>query len=112
MCGAERFMTETDWQTGADPKPMLRFVRPMASPRKLRLFEAACVWAVMPLLEYPASERAVELATLDADGLADSDALRDATREANDAWARVQQDTESDSPIAPLLASEAAYLLL
>jgi hypothetical protein len=91
---------------------MLAQLHGWASRRKLRLFEAACGRAVWPLLEHAASEQAVEAALLDADGLIGPEELHRVAREANDAWARVQQDTESDSPMAPLFASEAAYLLV
>src|SRR5260370_823189 len=35
-------MTESQWQTCADPAPMLAFLRRRARERKLRLFAVAC----------------------------------------------------------------------
>ncbi len=105
-------MTEAEWRACDDPEPMLAFVRGWAGRRKLRLFEAACGGQVWTLLEDGASERAVEVTLLDADGLANPETLRQAARAANDAWARLCNLSDSDDPTAPLLAANVAYLLL
>jgi hypothetical protein len=105
-------MTEAEWLTSNDPDAMLAYLGGRAGARKLRLFEVACCWAIWPLLDHHQSESAIEMATLDADGLVSTEAMQQAARGANDAYANTNQDTESDSPIAPLLASKAAYLLV
>jgi hypothetical protein len=64
-------MTESDWLAATDPAPMLRFLGPAISERKLRLFAAACcrrVWAALP---GEGSRDAVVMAERFADGLLD-----------------------------------------
>src|SRR5215207_6967877 len=74
-------MTEAEWLTDADPRPMLEWLRTRASARKLRLF--AC--AVARLLPAPADEAeareraaAVDVAERFADGRAGPQELADA----------------------------------
>jgi hypothetical protein len=43
-------MTETDWRECRDPGVLLEFLRPRASNRKLKLFDAACARGVWHLL--------------------------------------------------------------
>jgi hypothetical protein len=43
-------MTEQEWLTCTDPRPMLEFLRDKASNRKLRLFACACVRRAWHLL--------------------------------------------------------------
>jgi hypothetical protein len=43
-------VTETDWQTCADPDPMLRALVAHRYQRELRLFGVACARRVWPLL--------------------------------------------------------------
>ena len=77
-------VTEQEWLKCNDPEPMLAFVKPKASLRKLRLFAVACCNRINPLLVHPVSRKAVEIAELNADELV-SDAERDSVyREADD----------------------------
>lgn len=43
-----RVMTEVEWLTAADPRPLLEFVRLRRSYRKFYLFAAACFRAGLP----------------------------------------------------------------
>jgi hypothetical protein len=64
-------MTPDEWETAADPQPMLRFVREKTSDRRLRLFGCACIRRVLPLLgDRAVSRKTVEFAERFADGLA------------------------------------------
>jgi hypothetical protein len=56
---------ETQWLAGADPQPMLQFLRAGASGRKLRLFTCACarrLWSLLPAASRAAVEAAERLA--------------------------------------------------
>ena len=74
-------MTEEDWLTATNPRPMLKYLRGRASDRKLRLFMVACCRWIWPLLADDPRREAVETAERYADGLAGADEL-DAIREA------------------------------
>jgi hypothetical protein len=65
-------MNEQDWLSCTDHWRMLEFLRDRASARKLRLFACSCCRRIWPLLRYPASRVAVEVAERYADGLADA----------------------------------------
>lgn len=68
-------MTEGDWLAGTDPLPLLDFLDPQVSERKLRLFACACCRRVWPLLTDPRCRQAVEVAAGFADGLASVEEL-------------------------------------
>jgi hypothetical protein len=80
-------MTESEWQSCADPEPMLEFLRSVRGEsrrkggrRKLRLFACACLRGIWPLLRKTGSRRAVLVAEQFADGLADNQELAMASR--------------------------------
>ncbi len=78
-------MTESEWQSCADPTPMLDFLqeRGLADERRLRLFGCACVRRLWHLLVDERSRRAVGVAEAYADGAADSTELAEAFRAAD-----------------------------
>jgi hypothetical protein len=82
-------MTEAEWLAATDPEPMLAALRAAgkASERKVRLWAAACVRRVWPLLTDPRSRQAVEVVEQYADGRDLSAALRVAHRDAPEASA-------------------------
>jgi len=55
-------MTEEQWLVCADPIPMLKCLRDMASTRKLRLFSCACARRLWPFMPDESGRRAVEAA--------------------------------------------------
>jgi hypothetical protein len=63
-------MTESEWLGGADPRPMLVFLKGKASDRKLRLFGCSCCRRVWRALPTDASRAAVAVAEQFADKLA------------------------------------------
>jgi hypothetical protein len=69
-------MTEAEWLAATDPKPILDFVRPNASDRKLRLLAVACCFHIWHLLPDKRSRKAVLIGERYADGLADLRALK------------------------------------
>ncbi len=69
-------MTDTDWQASTDPAAMLEAVRGSASPRKLRLFQVACVRRVWQYVTDPGSRTLVELVERAADGPAPEAEIR------------------------------------
>jgi hypothetical protein len=78
-------MTEAEWNSCADPEPMLEFLRGRAGDRKLRLFAAACCRRIWSLLPAQRSRRAVEAVEAFADGVAargDLEAAREAAIQA------------------------------
>jgi hypothetical protein len=59
-------MTEEQWLACADPRPLLEYLRPTASPRKLRLFAVGCCRlhgrAFFPRWSWPAVQAAERFA--------------------------------------------------
>src|SRR6266511_949399 len=64
-------MTEAEWLAAPDPGPMLDYLLRPASPRKLRLFAAACCRRVEHLLLTAEGRGAVDVAERNADGQAE-----------------------------------------
>ncbi|HVT68397.1 MAG TPA: hypothetical protein VHF26_11645 [Trebonia sp.] len=78
-------MTEAEGRAATDPDPLLEFVRPAASDRKLRLLAAACcrrVWDWMGR----GGRRAVEMLERRADGDAAEDDLLQAVAAVAEEW--------------------------
>jgi hypothetical protein len=71
-------MTEREWLKMQNLEAGLRFVRPKASARKLRLFAVACCRRVWELLPEGECRLAVEVAEKYADGLVTREQLRKA----------------------------------
>src|SRR5437660_1186476 len=90
-------MTETEWLTCADPRPLLAFVKKRSSDRKLRLFAAVCCRRVWHLLAEEWSRQAVEIAESYADGLLSDAELKEANRKAGWAagWAEQAEAAEA-----------------
>jgi hypothetical protein len=63
-------MTEQEWLSGADPRPMLEYLGDKASERKLQLFACACCRRIPGFLESEPDRQGLELTELYADGLA------------------------------------------
>ena len=79
-------MTEKLWLASSDPAPLLKWLRRKASPRRLRLFAAACCRRAWHLLRDARSREAVEAAEGHADGLAGAEELVAAQRAAGAVW--------------------------
>jgi hypothetical protein len=61
-------VTREEWLAAVHPQPMLNFLGAKASPRKLRLFAAACCRRAENLLVYESLRRGVNVAERLADG--------------------------------------------
>ena len=119
-------MTEEEWLTGADPHPMLVFLRGKASDRKLRLFAVACSRRIWGLID-DLGRGAVEAAENFTDGHLGPDELRAARLACQGAGGQASWYAAATNPeIAarnaarsaqagvashPLLGTEAAELL-
>jgi hypothetical protein len=66
----KRAMTEAEWESCADPVPMMQALRGKASERKLRLFGVASCRRLGPLLQDPRITAALDVAERYADGAA------------------------------------------
>jgi hypothetical protein len=76
-------MTEQEWLECTDPKPMLEFLRALASDRKLRLFGVACCRRLWSLLADDRSRKAVEVAEMFVDGTV---GVAEVTAAEHEAW--------------------------
>jgi hypothetical protein len=93
-------MTETEWLSCTDPKPMLTLLPEKLSERKRRLLAVACCRKVWQLLPDQACRAAVEMAEQFADGKANAQELAAA------------RDAASWAPITSLSTLEAAQAAL
>lgn len=75
-------MREAQWESCSDPRPMLAYLGPGASDRKLRQFAVACCRRIWDLLPDDRCRSALETAELFADGLSSGEALIEAHRQA------------------------------
>jgi hypothetical protein len=99
-------MTESEWLTAKDPRPLFREVQHTAGDRKVRLFACACCRQVWPRLAR-LSRAAVEAAERFADGATTQAAL---TRKQNAAWELVKRTEEQTADeYAATVAWQAAF---
>jgi hypothetical protein len=80
-------VTEQEWLTCTDPKPMLAFLECKTSGRKVRLFAVACCRRIWDLLVDERSRKAGEVAELAIEGQASITQVTDSVNEAGDACA-------------------------
>jgi hypothetical protein len=78
-------MTEAEWLVSFDSRALLAEVRDKGSPRIWRLFAVACARTREPLMRYPASRKALDVAERFADGRATRLELLAAREEAEEA---------------------------
>jgi hypothetical protein len=91
-------MTEADWQTCANPYPLLHFLRDKGSNRKWRLFAVACCRRIERLMTDERSRRAVEVAAEYADDVSkqeELEAARSAAQGAEDEAKRVLYEAKT-----------------
>jgi hypothetical protein len=79
-------MTEADWLTATDPRPLLEFLRGKASDRKLRLFAVACCRRVLTAFTADACRAAIEASEQYADGLISEERFDLLSIAAEEAW--------------------------
>ena len=68
-------MTEAEWLSCSDPKPMLKFIAGQANDRQLRLFACACCRSIEQFLPAGPFRPLVEVSLRFADGTATADEL-------------------------------------
>lgn len=78
-------MTESEWLSCTDPRPMLDFLQGTASDRKLRLFAAAAFGRLLRLLPDPRQRRGIEVLEQVAEGTVLRSACRGVTAEVRQA---------------------------
>jgi len=94
-------MTEAEWLACTDPQEMLNFSRGKVSPRKLRLFAAACCRRIWPLLKDRRCRRAVEV----SERLADGRASEEEWEQASDLMVLATQDVRNEADKGPVSAA-------
>jgi hypothetical protein len=99
-------MTEAEWLACADPQALLAALGNRTSPRKLRLFGAACVRQVWHYLTDERSGAAVVAAGRFGEGEITADELAQLAQEA---WEAVSDDEETPSAVATTMAWQCAY---
>src|SRR4051812_49518099 len=72
-------VTEPEWLSCSDPRPMLEFLRGRASERKLRLFAVACFERFADLLPDSRQRHGIEILAQVADGTISQAAYRNVT---------------------------------
>lgn len=93
-------LTVADWQTCADPEPLLHFLLDKGNLRKWRLFAVACCQRICHLMTDERSRRAVEIAERYAEGDAteeDLEAARAAAQEAQEEAKEAEYWAESEA---------------
>jgi hypothetical protein len=94
-------MTETDWLTATDLRPMLGYLRGKACDRKLRLFAVACCRRVWHLIEPHTEIRAcVEFGEEFADGTGAQKRLKKMTDACRDRYERYGGRAGEDVSVA------------
>ncbi len=98
-------LTESAWQTCADPAPLLQFLTDKGSYRKWRLFAVACCRLIDPLITDERSHHALEVVGKYADGSATDDELQAARIAVQEAHEEVIRVVDADGfPITPISA--------
>jgi hypothetical protein len=96
-------VTEAEWLACNDPTPMLKFLRPQPSERKLRLFACGCCRQVWKSLTLQPVRKALETAELYADGSATDEELAAAYSAAVSALHRALERRAGDAAYHPKL---------
>ncbi|HMC63671.1 MAG TPA: hypothetical protein VKI65_01920 [Gemmataceae bacterium] len=103
-------MTETEWLSCGDPRPMLDFLRETVGDRQLRLFACACFRRIWHLLTDERSRKAVEVIERSAEGKATAAELAAARAAANAAAAAaVEAVSEADAMYGEDRSTACAY---
>ena len=106
-------MTEAEWLACTDPTPMLEFLRGKVVERKLRLLAVACCRRVQHRLRNAASERALALLEMFADGSGSHRQLKAAVWEAQQVAVQAdEQAVDHQSKDKGFRASAAAWAVV
>src|SRR5690348_5904214 len=103
-------MTEAEWMSATDPKPMLDSLGGQASERKLRLFAVACFRPFSHLCTDVRSQHAFKTAEEYADGVVKLSALISAHLYATDVFDSIPEPATDTYPYADDAAYFAAQL--